>query len=46
MIRQQDLATRALHRLHLRSDQAEAMPLPSPAALAASLMDQSASTTS
>ncbi|MGR3526835.1 MAG: hypothetical protein ACU0CT_12605 [Paracoccaceae bacterium] len=46
MIRQQDLATRALHRLHLLSDQAEAMPLPSPAALAASLMDQSASTTS
>ena len=41
MIRQQDLAMRALKRLHLRAHGTAAAPaIPSPAILAASLMDQ------
>lgn len=43
MLRQRELAARALQRLHLRQQgQGHAqVPLPSPAALAASLADQS-----
>jgi hypothetical protein len=41
MIRQQDLSLRALKRLHLRVHHAQAQDaIPSPALLAASLMDQ------
>lgn len=46
MIRQQDLAQRALRRLHLRAHQSAETPLPSPAVLAASLTDQPASVSS
>ena len=46
MIRQQDLAQRALRRLHLRAHQSAETPLPSPSALAASLTDQPSSVSS
>ena len=46
MIRQQDLAQRALRRLHLRAHQSAETPLSSPAVLAASLTDQPASVSS
>lgn len=42
MIRQQDLAERALLRLHRRDQAGADLPVPQPAALAASLLDQSA----
>jgi hypothetical protein len=46
MIRQQDLSLRALKRLHLRAHGAAQAPaIPSPALLAASLMDQDSAST-
>lgn len=42
MLRQRELAALALKRLHLKRQAQQTMPLPSPAALAASLADQSA----
>jgi hypothetical protein len=39
LLRQQSLAERALLRLHRRQPEIEDMPLPSPAMLAASLVD-------
>lgn len=41
MLRQRELASRALRRLHRGQGRQEDMPLPSPAALAATLCDQS-----
>jgi hypothetical protein len=45
MIRQQDMAHRALRRLHLRAHRQEVPAIPSPALLAASLMDQDSAST-